>query len=142
MSEPGSLAYKKVDTTFSCTMTRFRVRSAFGVLRLYILFRRVEKQAKGIDGLFKALFLVEGWRVCYTVSFWRDSRAILEFNSHIDSHVRAANFSMSQLQRTDTGPVLWSARFQLCAISPHNIRWEDVEFTDGQGHKFSEDVSL
>jgi hypothetical protein len=125
--EAEGTGYKLVETATSCVLTRFRVRSIWSVLQLYRSYRRVRAEAVGADGLITSLFLMEGPRTCYTLSLWRDERAILEFNSRTHAHIVAANRSFRQVKIDSTGPLIWSAQFRLSAVSPHNLRWEGVD---------------
>jgi hypothetical protein len=122
--------YSRVATDVTCVLTRFELRSPFALLRFYYLFRRVHKEATfKAKGLIASEFLVQGMRTCYTLSLWNDARSILQFNTHVRSHVQAANFCFRDLKVHESGPALWSAQFQLTAVSPHNLRWRDIDFS-------------
>ena len=127
MHEADGSSYTRVVTGVSCLMTRFRVRSVWGLLRLYRHYRKIRKAASSIDGLMCNLFLIEDSRTCFTVSFWKDAEAILEFNGTVREHLDAANSCTRYLEWSETGPTLWSAQFRLSAISPHNLRWNDFD---------------
>lgn len=136
--EAEGTGYQIVATPISCTITRFRVKSILGLVRFYVLFRRVRRQSQQIDGLFTALFLIQDWRTCFSIALWRDAHAIIDFNNKVTAHVEAANFCFRELEQTPSGPQLWSGQFRLTAISPNNIRWEDIEIQDTSGQYFNE----
>lgn len=122
--------YSRVATDITCVLTRFEVRSPFALLRFYYLFRRVHKEATlKVKGLIASEFLVQGMRTCYTLSLWQDARSVLQFNTLVRSHIQAANFCFRDLKMHESGPALWSAQFQLTGVSPHNLRWRDIDFS-------------
>lgn len=118
--------YRPVQTTTSCVLTRFRLRSPMSLFRLYRAYRRVKQESRGLSGLLVSAFLIEDLRTCYTLSIWRDANAILLFNSKVRAHVAAANRSFHEIEVDERGPQMWSAQFQLCAVSPHNLRWDGI----------------
>jgi hypothetical protein len=121
-------AFARMDTTISCVLTRFRLRSRWSLVPFYLTFRRVRRDARQIAGLLQALFLIEDLRTCYTLSLWRDDDAILDFSTRVRSHVDAANHSFSRLEQKDLKrPEIWSAQFRLWAVSCHNLNWEGFD---------------
>lgn len=119
--------YTEVASEVSCVLTRFRVRSAWSIVRFYLAYRKIKRSASRADGLIATLFLIEDPRTYYTLSLWRDAEALLEFNTRSYAHISAANGCFGHLKFGPTGAELWSAQFQLCAISPHNLRWPGVD---------------
>ena len=120
-------SFARVDTTVSCVMTRFRLRSAWSLIPFYLAFRRVRRSARDVAGLLKATFLVEDLRTCYTVSFWKDECAIVDFG-RVHAHITAANSAFGPTWRKDLKrPEIWSAQFRLWAVSAHNLNWEGFD---------------
>src|SRR5579883_1253514 len=118
-------AFDRVDSSVSCVLTRFRLRSPLFLLPFYVEFLRIRRDARRIDGLIHALFLVENARTCYTLSFWKDDRSIVEFGK-LYSHVRAGNLALHRTYDKDSKrPEIWSGQFRLWALSAHNINWKD-----------------
>jgi len=116
-----------MDSTISCLITRFQLRSPWSLLPFYVWFRRVRKESRKVRGLLKAVFLVENLRTCYTVSFWSDEDAIVEFGN-VHSHIAAANSAFRPKYRHDKKRAeIWSAQFRLWAVSCHNLNWEDFD---------------
>jgi hypothetical protein len=119
--------FARVDTTVSCVMTRFRLRSPWSLIPFYLAFRRVRRSSRSVPGLLKALFLIEDWRTCYTFSVWKNDCAIVEFGS-IQAHIVAANSAFRPTWRKDLHRAeIWSAQFRLWAISAHNVAWEGLD---------------
>src|SRR5262245_61366460 len=87
-------SFARTDSSVSCVLTRFRLRSIWAMAPFYLRFRSVQREARQVSGLIKALFLIEDLRTCYTLSLWRDDAAILSFNSCVPSHIHAANFAL------------------------------------------------
>lgn len=121
--------YQVIDTDVVCVLTRFHVRSLRALLRCYLRFRTVRSASRGIPGLIASLFLIENLRTCYTLSLWKNESAILEFNTKVVSHIRAANSCFADLVEGTAGPELWSAQFRLDAVS-NNLRWSGVEVSE------------
>jgi hypothetical protein len=119
--------YAVVDSDVSCVMTRFSVRSIWSLIRLDRSFRRVRREARSLRGLITTLFVVENRDTCYTISIWRNTDAILEFNAKVRSHIAAANWGFRELRFDSGKPRLWSAQFKLEAVSPHNLRWKEFD---------------
>jgi hypothetical protein len=119
--------FARVDTTVSCVLTRFRLRSCLSLIPFYLAFRRVRGDARQIQGLLQSSFLVENLRTCYTLSLWREDGAIPEFG-RLRSHVDAANSAFAPTYRKDLNRAeIWSAQFRLWAVSCHNLNWEGFD---------------
>lgn len=126
-SGPG---FARVNTTLSCVLTRFNVRSPFELIRFYFAFRLVRRAAANVRGLLKSAFLIEDLHTCYTLSFWKDDNAIVTFGS-VRAHVKAANSAFGPTFRKDLKrPEIWSAQFRLWAVSCHNLNWEGFDLTE------------
>jgi hypothetical protein len=121
-------AYARVDTSVSCVLTRFQLRSVWSLIPFYIAFRRVRRGARDISGFLHAGFLVENLHTCYTMSLWRDDCAILDFSTRVHAHVRAANSAFGPTYRSDLKRAeIWSAQFRLWAVSEHNLQWDGLD---------------
>jgi hypothetical protein len=121
-------SFARMDTTISCVLTRFRLRSRWSLIPFYIGFRRVRRAASDISGLLKAVFLVENLRTCYTLSFWKDDWSIVEFGTYVKEHVEEANSSFARTYRQDVNrSEIWSAQFRLWAVSCYNLNWEGFD---------------
>jgi hypothetical protein len=120
-------SFARVDTEVSCVLTRFRLRSAWSLLPFYLAFRRVRRESRKVAGLLQALFLIEDWRTCYTLSLWINECAIVDFG-RVKSHINAANSAFGPTYRRDLQrPEIWSAQFRLWAVSSHNLGWEGFD---------------
>jgi hypothetical protein len=126
--ECGGTGYTPVTSELTCVLTRFQLRSVWGLISGYRLFKVVDAHARSCKGLVVSKFLVESPRVFWTMSIWETERAILEFNSNVTTHVYAANKSFGLLEFSDGKPLLWSAQFHLSRVSPSNFRWKNCEF--------------
>ncbi len=125
-----------MDSTVSCILTRFRVRSPWSIIRFYLAFRRVRHASRNIEGLLKAVFLIEDLRTCYTLSIWKDELAIVDFGS-IRAHVSAANSAFAATYRLDLRRAeIWSAQFRLSAVSCHNLNWEGLDLREVLGDQW------
>jgi hypothetical protein len=123
----SAIGYARMDTAVSCLLTRFRVRSPWWLLRFYLGFRRVRRASRGVNGLLRALFLVEDFRTCYTLSLWANDAAILDFGS-LPDHVHTANSAFGPTWRADLKRAeIWSAQFRLWAVSCHNMTWDGLD---------------
>lgn len=120
-------AFECIDSTITCVLTRFKVRSPWALWGFYRSFRRVRNAARRIPGLLTCAFLIENSRTCYTFSLWANDAAIRDFNTRVPEHVAAANGSFRNLHWQSTGPELWSAQFQLAALSRYNHRWPGLD---------------
>lgn len=119
--------FARVDTTVSCVLTRFRLRSSWSLIPFYFAFRRVRKAAGSVGGLLKAVFLIEDTHTCYTLSLWSGDDAIVDFG-RLRAHVDAANSAFRPTYRQGLRRAeIWSAQFRLWAISCHNLNWEGVD---------------
>lgn len=118
----SGIGYERVTSNASCVITRFRVRSVFGMFRAWRAYRRVRKASASVPGLRAALFATDGFHVFYTISVWDRDTAVLEFNC-LQSHVKAANMCFRDLDVSDGKRVLWSGHFRLIATSGFNVQW-------------------
>jgi hypothetical protein len=119
-------SYERVETEVTCVLTRFRLRSTLGLLPCYFAFRRVREEARKVDGLLKALFLIENLHTCYTLSLWRDEWAILDFGTHVKSHVHAATTGITRSRWATGRPEIWSVQWKLSALGA-NLQWEGLD---------------
>lgn len=120
--------YARVDSAVTCVITRFHVRSAWSLVRLLLLYRRVRQEARErCSGLLHAGFLVEDPRTFWSFTMWADEGALLEFGTVVDSHVRVAGRGLRATFRPERGrPEVWSTQWNLAAISD-NLNWEEVD---------------
>lgn len=116
------------DAKLTAVVTRFRVKTAYALFKFYLDFRRVHRECRKIDGFVSAAFAIEDCRTCYTLSFWRDSQALLEFNTKVVSHIQVANQSFKHLKRSGGRSELWSGEFEL-AYRSKNFRWPAAKST-------------
>ena len=121
--EANGTGYDEIESSISCVLTRFHLRSAWSLPGFYITYRAVRRQARTSGGLLATVFLIENLHTCYTLSFWSDPDAILRFNGEVRAHVSAANWSFQHIRFAATRPELWSAQLRLSAISPWNLNW-------------------
>ncbi|HEX6032988.1 MAG TPA: hypothetical protein VFY83_01095 [Anaerolineales bacterium] len=117
-------AFARVDTTISCVLSRFHLRSSWSLIPFYLAFRRVRREAREVAGLLQAAFLIENRRTCYTLSLWKDDYSIVDFGK-VRSHIDAANCVLAGVygQRAE----IWSAQFRMWAVSCHNLNWEGLD---------------
>jgi hypothetical protein len=128
--------FARVDTPISCVLSRFELRSYWSVIPFYLAFRRIQKAARGIDGLMHAVLLFEGLRTCYTLSFWRDDWSIVEFG-RVRAHIDAANSAFDSTYRDDLKRAeIWSAQFRLWAVSCHNMNWDQLDLQHALGDQW------
>jgi hypothetical protein len=127
-SHPITVAtFARVDTKVSCVLTRFRLCSAWSLVPFYLTFRRIRRESRVIGGLLQALFLIEDWRTCYTLSMWADDCAIVDFG-RVRAHIDAANSAFGPTYRRDMQrSEIWSAQFRLWAVSSHNMSWDGFD---------------
>jgi len=120
--------FARVDTTVSCVLTRFELRSGWSLLPFYLGFRRVRKEAKSVRGLLQSILLIENLRTCYTMSFWKDDTAIVDFATRIRSHIEEANSSFSYVTKNEKArPEIWSAQLRVWGVSCHNLSWRGFD---------------
>ncbi len=129
--------FARVDTSLSCVLTRFRLRSWWSLIAFYFAFRRIRDASKHVGGLLKAVFLVENAHTCYTISLWRDEWGIVEFG-RVRAHVDAANSVLGATYRGGLGRAeIWSAQFKLWAVSCHNSNWEGLDLEQVLGDQWA-----
>jgi hypothetical protein len=124
----GAGPYVPVETSISCLITRFQLRSPWWLIPFYLAYRRVRIEAATIKGLLKTAFLIEGPRSCCILSIWAGDSAFIEFGTKVQSHVNAANAAFPATWRRHADrPGIWSAQFRLCAVSPYNLNWDGLD---------------
>jgi hypothetical protein len=130
-SSISGASFSRVDTSVSCVLTRFRLRSWRSLLLFYVFFWRIRRASHEVEGLLKTAFLVENLHTCYTLSFWRDDWAMIDFGTRVHSHVEAARsaFGATFDERSNKSEI-WSAQFRLWAVSRHNLRWQGLNLED------------
>ena len=127
--------FARIDTTMSCVLTRFRLRSCLLVIPFYLSFLQVRRAARDIEGFVKAIFLVEDAHTCYTLSLWKNDCAIVDFGS-LRAHVKAANSAFRSIHKDKLGRAeIWSAQFRLWAVS-HNLSWQGLDLQSSLGDQW------
>lgn len=128
--------FARMDSTISCLITRFHLRSRWSLIPFYLAFRRVRSESRKVSGLLKALFLIEDLRTCYTLSLWKDDCSIVEFGT-VRAHIAAANSAFVPTYRQDLKrSEIWSAQFRLWAVSCHNLNWEGLDLKTHLGKEW------
>jgi hypothetical protein len=108
-----------------CVITRFQLRHPWDLVRTYLEYRRVARDARAAvgDSLIHTVFLVESLTTCYSLSIWRDEAAIGWFGTRVPRHVAAAGRIFRRLARADDGnPELWATQWRLIRLS-NNRTW-------------------
>src|SRR5438034_5319856 len=126
---PVSSIHRRVEAPIVCVLTRFGLRNARQLLPTYLDYRRILLDARrvGTPGLLKAVLLVEGAAVCYSLSIWADPNAIGRFGAEVPAHVEAANRIFGRLACGDDQPSqLWSTKWRLVSAS-NNLEWGDFD---------------
>jgi hypothetical protein len=124
LTEPGD---HLVRSDIVCQITRFGLRRPIDLVRMYLAFRRARRQARHVPGFLCAAFLFEDARTCYTLSIWRDLRAIADFGSRAPDHLAAARRVMGLLRfQPEHGPELWSTKWRLYSVSS-NLNWDNLD---------------
>jgi hypothetical protein len=125
----GAPGDHEVDAPLICVLTRFGLRSARDLLHVYRDYRRVVETAREVQtpGLLRSSLLIEPPRACYSLSIWRDIRAITDFGTNVPAHVDAANAVFGRLSfDRERGPELWSTKWRLVSVS-NNLNWGDFD---------------
>lgn len=108
-----------------CVLTRFELRHPIDLVRTYVDYRGVVRDARERVGseLIHAAFAIENLRTCYTISIWQSEQAIAEFGTDGSLHTAAAQRMFRRLARDHKGrQQLWSTRWELTTAS-HNLEW-------------------
>jgi hypothetical protein len=128
--ETGCISYgpfMAVESDVFCVLTRFHLRSPLLLVPFYIRYRRIKKEARGLDGLILASFFVQDAHTCYTLSLWRDEGSLIEFG-RIQSHIRAANLAFrATYDEARSRSEIWSGQFRLAATGRGNMAWDTLK---------------
>ncbi len=72
LREPGDIP---VTAPVVCVISRFGLRSVFGIVATYLDYRRVTREAASEPGFLHSAFLISGPRTCYSISLWANEAA-------------------------------------------------------------------
>jgi len=120
-----------------CVITRFRLRSPWHVLLMYVDYRRVLRHGLQTPGLIQAVFSLSDHRTCLITSFWTDRDSILRFGTFVPYHVAAGNRAFGRLDRDANGPTLWSAKWRLIEVGT-NTNWPGLTMGRRASHRTQE----
>lgn len=123
LSRPGE---HFVDSTITCVVTRFGLRSSRFLVPSYREYQRVTRAAARSDvpRLLCNAFLIENPTTWYSFSVWRDLPA---FSAKVPAHVEAARKSFGWLRiDPELGPELWSTKWRLLSVT-NNLRWDGFD---------------
>lgn len=116
-----------VETSVRLVMTRFHVRTFWGLLTTWIDYKRLERRLPKSSGLLKQMFLIEGPRSMWSISIWDTSRAIDHFGAEQPFHVAVANAIFPRIMRREDGhSEIWSIRAKPVSVSS-NLNWDDLD---------------
>jgi hypothetical protein len=124
----GGTPYRRVESSVSCVLTRFRFRRAWSWLRLYRAFRRVRRDAVAhASGLLHSALLFENLHTAYLLSIWQDDRSIVEFDTRVAAHIDAAHSDFGDVFRPDLRHAeICSVQWRLCGVGD-NLGWEGLD---------------
>lgn len=121
----------EVDSTIVAVLTRFGLRRPWHLLLTYRayqwLMRRTRRIAPG--GLLTAVFLVEDWKTCWSLSLWANESAIPYFGTSVQDHVPVARDVFSRLRFWNNRPEVWSTKWRLHRVS-NNLNWSSCDLGD------------
>lgn len=123
LSQPGE---HLVDSSITCVMTRFGLRSPRFLLSSYREYQRVVRAAQRshVPLLLRNAFLVENPTTWYSFSLWRDYPT---FSAEVTAHVEAARSGFGWLRiDPELGPELWSTKWRLTSVT-NNLFWEGFD---------------
>jgi hypothetical protein len=115
-----------VSPPISCSITRFGLRKASGMLPSYLDYRRVMKAvtAEPARGLLQSAFLIENPTTWYSFSVWDGEP---EFSSQVPAHIEAARRVFGRLSLDpNEGPELWSTKWRLVSVT-NNLNWSGFD---------------
>lgn len=115
-----------VDSSVSCVVTRFGLRSPRFLVRSFREYREVAGLARqsGVPRLLRSAFLVENPTTWYSFSIWRGAPAL---SAELPEHVAAARRSFGWLRiDPDLGPELWSTKWSLQSVT-NNLHWDGFD---------------
>jgi hypothetical protein len=116
-----------VETSVRLVMTRFRVRSCWGLLATWIDYKRLERRLPASPGLLKQMFVLEGLHSVWSISVWDSAHAIDRFGAQQPFHVAVANAIFPRIMRRPDGrPEIWSIRAKPISVSS-NLNWDDLD---------------
>jgi hypothetical protein len=123
LARPGEHA---VDSSVTCVVTRFGLRSPRFLLRSFREYREVARLASqaGVPRLLRSAFLVENSTTWYSFSIWRGAPAL---SAELPEHVDVARRSFGWLRiDPDLGPELWSTKWNLLSVT-NNLHWDGFD---------------
>lgn len=116
-----------VDTSAHIVVTRFRVRTFWGLLATWIDYKRLERSIAGSSGLLKQVFLFEDFHSACSISVWDSALSIDRFGAEHPFHVAVANALFPRIKRRPDGlPELWSLRAKPISVSS-DLKWGDLD---------------
>ena len=123
-----------VDSTVTCVMTRFGLRSPRFLARSYREYQRVTRAAQRAElpELLRHAFLVENPTTWYSFSVWRDAPT---FSADVPDHIEAARKCFGWLNLDpDQGPELWSTKWRLTSVT-NNLYWDGFDLRTVLAHE-------
>lgn len=116
-----------VDTDVVIVITRFGVRTFYGLIVTWIDGQRLQRHIGKIPGLLKSIFVFETPHSALSVSIWESERFISQFGAEQPFHVSVANAVFPRVRHTRDGkPEIWSIRAKPVSLS-NNLVWKDLD---------------
>lgn len=99
-----------------CVTTRFRLRTPWSLLAMYLAYRRMQRDLETAPGLLRHAFLVQSPVAVCTLSVWMSQEALDRF-ANTRSHVVAVRYAKHACRE------IWSAYWRLDAMSGYAREW-------------------
>jgi hypothetical protein len=118
--------YELVETPFYCVLTRIRLRHFWTLPPVVLFYLRVRQQALQVSQLKRCVFLIEDVHTFFILSVWEGEEGFIDFGTRVASHVDAAALAFFKVASRDKKPEIWSAQWQLYAVS-NNLNWGGLQ---------------
>lgn len=122
-------------------VTRFRLRTAWGLLATWIAYKRLERRIGTTPGLLKQSFVFEGLHSALSISIWDSDLSVVRFGAQQPFHVAVGNAVFPRIARMGDGrPELWSIKARPVSLSS-NLNWDQLDLRAFCSPLADEDVS-
>lgn len=116
-----------VETPVHIVVTRFGIRTCWGLLATWIDYKRLKRRIVTSPGLLKQIFVFENFHSVCSISVWDSAVSIDRFGAQQPFHVAVANAVFPRIKRRPDGqPEIWSIRAKPVSVSS-NLNWDDLD---------------
>lgn len=123
---PSLPAYKPVEASLYCHVTRIRLRSIRSLPIVWRSYVDIQRQARQIPQIKRCVFLLQDLRTFFILSIWEGDDGFIDFGTRVGRHGKAIARTFPRIALHNGKPEVWSTQWKIRAVSK-SMNWGDSQ---------------